>query len=62
MILFCDTYKINTVDKFINATNFNRGKNYPSVQLLKESMDEHSISEDLKIDVMSFFLYDHESK
>ena len=62
MILFCDTYKINTVEKFLNTTKLNRGDNYPSVQSLKKTMNDLNISEDLKIDVMSFFLYDHKSK
>ena len=52
---------INTVEKFLNATAFARGTNHPSVTKLKEKMNELDISEDLQIDVMTFFLYDHES-
>ena len=62
MKLFCNSYKINTVDKFLKITGFDRNKNYPSVQLLKETMTELNINQDLEIDVMTFFLYDHESK
>lgn len=52
----------NTVDKFLKATNFDRNKNYPSVHLLKRAMKKLQVNEDLEIDIMSFFLYDHESK
>jgi len=54
--------KINTLDKFLRETGFSRNTNHPSVSKLKYKMDEFDIEEDLKIDIMSFFLYDHESK
>ena len=54
--------KINTVKKFLDATEYNKGKNWPSVTSLKSKMKELNISEDLKIDLMSFFKYDHNSK
>ena len=53
---------MNTVDKFLKATGFARGTNHPSVSTLKIKMDELMVTEDAKIDIMSFFLYDHESE
>ena len=53
--------EINTLQKFLDASGFARGINHPSVTNLKLKMKELQISEDLQIDVMSFFLYDHES-
>ena len=52
---------MNTVQKFLNATGYSRGYNHPSVSTLKAKMDELNVDEDTKIDIMSFFLYDHES-
>ena len=52
---------INTVGKFLDATSFARGVNHPSVTNLKAKMDELNLSDDTKIDVMTFFLYDDES-
>jgi len=54
--------EINTVQKFLDATGFNRGKNYPSIKLLKQEMKKLKLDKDVMIDVMSFFLYDHESE
>lgn len=48
---------INTVEKFLNATGYNRGDNYPSKETLKAKMDELNVDEDTRIDVMSFLLY-----
>jgi hypothetical protein len=53
---------INTVEKFLNTTGFARGTNHPSVKTLKAKMRELKIKRDLKIDVMTFFLYDNKSK
>jgi len=53
--------EVNTLKKFLDATGFARGTNHPSVSLLKSKMDELKVNEDLRIDIMSFFLYDHES-
>jgi len=52
---------MNTVKKFLDATGFDRGSNYPSVTTLKAKMCELEVTEEAQIDVMSFFLYDHES-
>jgi len=52
---------INTLEKFLDATGFARGTNHPSVSSLKSKMRKLNVSEDLAIDIMSFFLYDHES-
>jgi hypothetical protein len=52
----------NTLEKFLKATGFDRNKNYPSVHLLKRAMKKLMVNEDLEIDIMSFFLYDHESE
>jgi len=52
---------INTVKKFLDATGFARGTNHPSVSTLKTKMEELNVTEDVMIDIMSFFLYDHES-
>jgi len=52
---------INTVEKFLNATGFSRESNHPSVSNLKAKMRKLDVSDDLAIDIMSFFLYDGES-
>lgn len=53
---------VNTVEKFLKVSGFDRGNNYPCVTSLKLEMSKHDINEDLKIDVMSYFLYDNKSK
>lgn len=59
---FNESQSINTLKKFLDITGYERHTNHPSVSTLKEKMDELNIDDDLKIDIMSFFLYDHESK
>lgn len=52
---------INTLNKFLDKTGFSRDDNHPSVSSLKREMNRLNISDDLKIDVMSFFKYDDSS-
>jgi len=49
---------MNTVKEFIDATGYNRGPNYPSKKTLKAKMQELDVTEEAKIDSMSFLLYD----
>ena len=49
---------MNTVDKFLKATGYNRGDNYPDQETLEEKMEELDVTEDAKIDIYTFFLYD----
>ena len=52
---------INTVQKFLEATDFKRGENQPSKETLIGKMKELKIEEDnLQTDILSFFLYDME--
>ena len=53
---------INTLEKFLNATGFNRGTNYPSVSTLKAKLKELKVNKDKKIDIMAYFLYDGKSR
>ena len=52
---------MNTVAQFLDATGYKRGTNHPSPSVLKAKMEELNVTEDAKIDIMSFFLYDNES-
>jgi hypothetical protein len=49
---------MNTVKKFLDATGYKRGTNHPEKEVLKAKMDELGVTEEAKIDIMSFFLYD----
>lgn len=53
---------INTLDKFLDATGFNRSDNYPSVQTLRAKIKELKVKRDKKVDIMSYFLYDAKSR
>jgi hypothetical protein len=52
---------MKTLKDFLQATGFKRGTNHPCVTTLKLYMEKLKCSEELQIDIMSFFLYDHES-
>jgi len=49
---------MNTVKEFLEATGFRRGPGHPSKQQLKEKFQELDVTEEAKIDIMTFFLYD----
>lgn len=49
---------MNTVDKFLDATGYNRGPNYPSQETLQEKMEQLDVTEEAQIDILTFFLYD----
>ena len=49
--------KINTLDKFLDKTKYNRDTNYPSVETLKLKMKELRIKKELSYDIMAYFLY-----
>jgi hypothetical protein len=53
--------EIKTVGAFLEATGYKRGTNHPKPSELKAKMEELNVTEDAKIDIMSFFLYDNES-
>ena len=48
---------INTVQKFLVATSFNRGCNYPTKKSLINQLENLEIEEDLQIEIFTFFLY-----
>jgi len=52
---------INTVNKFLISTSFKRGTKHPTLQNLKIQMKKLKVSEELRIDLMTFFLFDNES-
>lgn len=53
---------VNTLEKFLKVTGFDRGDNYPSVTSLKLEMSKHKVNRDKKVDIMGYFLYDNKSK
>lgn len=48
---------INTIQKFLDATNFRRGTNHPSIETLKVKMEELNINEYLEVEILAYFLY-----
>ena len=47
-----------TLDKFLIVTQFNRGDNYPTRKQLDKQLTKNKCSEDLSIEVYTYFLYD----
>ena len=54
--------RINCLDDFIQVTGYNRGNKYPDVKVLRAKLTELKIKGELRIDVMSYFLYDNKSR
>ena len=49
---------MNTLDKFLIVTQFNRGDNYPTRKQLDKQIKINNVNEDLSIEVYTYFLYD----
>lgn len=52
---------MNTLDKFLIVTLFNRGDNYPTRKQLDKQIKINNVNENLKIEVYTYFLYDDET-
>lgn len=53
---------MNTLDKFLIITSYNRGNNYPTREQLDRELEINECSDNLIVDVYTYFMYDNESE
>lgn len=49
--------KIYCLFDYLQVTEFNRLNLYPSLQSLKDEMEDYNIGDHIKLDILTYFLY-----